>query len=395
MGSFVNQVGVLFGGGENNAQFTGQGVPIAAPATADQYTQALGASQAAAAQAQGGLGQQQALISALNAQNGIGNQTQVFNQLQGVANGTGPNPAQAMLANASGQNAAQQAALMGSQRGSSANVGLLGRQAAMQGGAIQQNASGQAAALQAQQSLGALGQMGGMANQQAGNQIGAVGNYNQFAQNQQQLAQAQQQALGNQINAQNTSNVGMQSNLNNVNQGMAGINANNAAHATSGLLSGVAGALTPKGMGSNLMGGGGAGGTAMAGESSLAAMPIAYQGGSVGRSEITPPKRDYPDHLRHIHGMYHGGAVQDFRSGGTVPGEPEVHRDSPRNDVVTARLSPKEIVLPLSVTESENAPEAAAQFVANVLREKGGSSKGSESDFKAALKRAIAGRKAA
>src|ERR1700679_261280 len=78
---------------------------------------------------------------ALQGQNGLGNQSQVYGQLQGVANGTGPNPAQAQLAQATGANTANQAALMAGQRGSAANVGLLARQAAQQGAANQQAAA--------------------------------------------------------------------------------------------------------------------------------------------------------------------------------------------------------------------------------------------------------------
>ncbi len=108
--------------------------------------------------AQSGLGQQQDFVNALNAQNGIGNQSSVFAQQQGLANqlgeraaGGGPNPALAQFQNATGQNIAQQAALMGSQRGASANPGMMARQAAMQGANIQQQAAGQAAVQQAQQ----------------------------------------------------------------------------------------------------------------------------------------------------------------------------------------------------------------------------------------------------
>lgn len=92
--------------------------------------------------------------------------------MQGVANGTGPNPAQAMLAQQTGQNVSNQAALMAGQRGAGANAGLMARQAGMQGGALQQQAVGQGASLQANQSLNALNQMGGIANTQAHNQIG-------------------------------------------------------------------------------------------------------------------------------------------------------------------------------------------------------------------------------
>ena len=120
------------------------------------------------------LQQQQAFLQATQAQNGLGNQTSVYNQMQGVANGTGPNPAQAALAQSTGANVANQAALMAGQRGSSANVGLMGRQAAMQGANIQQQAAGQGATMQANQSLNALNNMGSIANTQAAQQAAAT-----------------------------------------------------------------------------------------------------------------------------------------------------------------------------------------------------------------------------
>lgn len=55
-----------------------------------------------------------------------------------------------------------------------------------------------------------------------------------------------------------------------------------------------------------------------------------------------------------------------FDNGGLVPGEAKVAGDSLKNDKVPALLSPKEIVLPRSVTLSEDAPARAAEFVAAV-----------------------------
>lgn len=128
------------------------------------------------------------LLTALQAQNGLGNQSNVYNQYQNIANGVGPNPAQTQLAQATAANTANQAAMQAGQRGSSTNTGLIARQAAMQGGQNQQQAAGQAATLQAQQSLGALQQMGGIANTQVANQVGQT-NANTSAR------QAQQSAL--------------------------------------------------------------------------------------------------------------------------------------------------------------------------------------------------------
>lgn len=122
------------------------------------------------------LGAQGNLIGALNNANGIGmqtgaagNLTDVYgrqqmtdDQLRGIANGTGPNPAQAMLNQATGQNVANQAALMAGQRGAGANVGLIARQAGQQGAGIQQNAAGQGATMQAQQQLNAINGLSGV-----------------------------------------------------------------------------------------------------------------------------------------------------------------------------------------------------------------------------------------
>lgn len=60
------------------------------------------------------------------------------------------------------------------------------------------------------------------------------------------------------------------------------------------------------------------------------------------------------------------GMFGKFESGGEVPGEAEVAGDSYANDKVPAMLSPKEIVLPRSVTLSDDAPARAAEFVAAV-----------------------------
>lgn len=159
------------------------------------------------------LDQQHALLNALQAQNGVGNQSNVFNQLQGVANGTGPNPAQAMLNQETGKNIANQAALMAGQRGASANAGLMARQAAQQGGALQQQAAGQGATMQANQSLNALNQMGGIAGQQVANQIGAQNAY----------TGANQALQGNLLNALNTANQQRVASQSSVNAGNAGL----------------------------------------------------------------------------------------------------------------------------------------------------------------------------
>lgn len=206
MGSIGGMLGTS--GGAGGTGFAGpQGAPIDTPTTVDQANTAYTGSQAA-------LTQQNQFANALLGQNGIQNQNQVYNQLQGVANGTGPNPAQAMLAQSTGQNTANTAALMAGNRGSNANAGLIARQAAQQGAQNQQAAAGQAATMQANQSLGAIGQMGTMAGQQVANTQNAIGANNQFNQGE------QGQILGG-IAAQNNAKVGMQSNINDANAGLA------------------------------------------------------------------------------------------------------------------------------------------------------------------------------
>lgn len=203
-------VGGLLGtaGGVNGTGISGPSTAnILNPTTVDQANTAYTG-------AQNSLAQQQAFLQATQAQNGLQNQSNVYNQLQGVVNGTGPNPAQAQLAQATGANVANQAALMAGQRGSSANTGLIARQAAQQGAQTQQQSAGQAATLQAQQSLNALSSAGSMANTQANQQQSAT-NAVTSAQ------QGEQNAVLNGIAQQNNANVGMQSNVNSANAGLA------------------------------------------------------------------------------------------------------------------------------------------------------------------------------
>jgi hypothetical protein len=200
---------------------------IDAPTTIDQTQKAYG-------QTQEGLDKQAAFLKAIQAQNGIQNQQNVYNQFAGVANGTGPNPAQAALNQATSENIANQAALMAGQRGAGANVGLMARQAANAGGNIQQQAAGQGATMQAQQQLAALGQMGGMATNQVNQQAGALNNYNS-------MAQSSQANLLNSINAQNNARVGMKQNQNNANASIANTNAQGQQAMFGGALKGIGG----------------------------------------------------------------------------------------------------------------------------------------------------------
>jgi hypothetical protein len=223
-------VSSLTGGETGNSggagvNYKADGTPLQTPTTVDQANNAY-------TQAQSGLSQQQNFLNAVNAQNGLGNQSAVYNQLQGVANGTGPNPAQAQLAQATGANVANQASLMAGQRGANQNVGLIARQAAQQGASTQQQAAGQAATLQANQSLNALNSMGSLATNQANQQANATGAYTN-------ATQAEQSNILNGIQGQNQAAVGSVGSQNSANAGVA----NTVAGGQMSLIGNMAGGL--------------------------------------------------------------------------------------------------------------------------------------------------------
>lgn len=175
------------------------------------------------------LNQQQGLNAALTGAgvNGINTQQGAISglqglagQYQGIANGTGPNPAQAMLNQQTGQNVAQQAALMAGQRGASQNVGLIARQAGQQGANIQQQAVGQGASMQAQQSLAALQGLGqtqsalaGLGASQVGQAQSGIGAAQGAAANITAQQQQSQALLAQQAQAQLAAQQGQQAQL--------------------------------------------------------------------------------------------------------------------------------------------------------------------------------------
>lgn len=337
-------IGSLFGGGKKAMM-----AQLDTPTTVGQANAAYDTSKSA-------LQQQQDFLHALQAQGGLGNQANVYNQMQGlagqfqnVANGAGPNPALAQLNNTTGQNIANQAAMMAGQRGSGQNVGLMARQIGNQGANLQQQAAGQGAALQAQQQLAGLnalqgqqGMLGNMANTQVSNQGSALSGYNQYAQN-------EQNQILNAINQQNQARIGNVSQANAANASMQ----NNSNNLGGKLFGGLANAIGGAGSFLSNLGGGdspspGAGGSA---QSAMKNLMFAADGGQVPTSSV---------------GKYLSGAM-NMKTGGTVPGQAPVMGDSRKNDTVPAMLSPKEIVLPRSVTMHENAPEKAAAFVEAIL----------------------------
>lgn len=425
----------LFSGG-SGTNFQAQGAPIQAPVTDQQANQVYG-------QAQQGLNQQQAFVNALNAQNGIQNQSDVFAQQQALANqlqqgalGQGPNPALAQLNQATGNNIQNQAALMAGQRGSGSNAGLIARQAGMQGGNLQQQAVGQGATMQAQQQLAqqqALGQQQAQMAALSGNQVnqlaGANQGYNQAAQGLQSNVLG---AIGNQNNAR----VGMQSNQNSTNAGIAQQNANSQAGMFGQALGGAAtglglfkahgGMIPGYAQGGGVpqipiqqssgpqsfigkMGNGSAFSQGLASGMGMfnkpnpseaspmpAAMPTSNDWSQyMQNSSSMPSSRD--TQLQMMAPNQHLGAplettpqfnAEDIGNsqlpmgnnpyaampgkmlasdGGKVPGQAMVEGDSFKNDVVDAKLSPGEIVIPRHITMHEHAPEMAMAFVKEQL----------------------------
>lgn len=228
MGAVTGLLGI--GGGAGGTNFAGpEQASITNPVTMNQISSGYTENQAA-------LSEQKNLLNAIRAQQGFQNQSNVYGQLQNMVAGQGPNPAQAMLAKATGQNVANQAALMAGQRGASQNVGLVGRQAAQMGSNAQQQASNDAAILQANQSMNALNQAGSMANNMVANQVGQT-NANTQAQ---QAAQAQ---LYNAQQGVNQASVGSQGGINAANAGMASTRMQGQPGMIGGLLNGAGAAL--------------------------------------------------------------------------------------------------------------------------------------------------------
>ncbi len=418
----MGAVGGLLGlsGGVNGTGIAAPTQAAIAPGTTPEQLQT------AYGQNQNSLQSQQALLQALQAQGGLGNQSNVYNQLQGVANGTGPNRAQAMLNQSTGNNVANQAALMAGQRGAGANAGLIARQAGQQGAGIQQNAAGQAATMQANQQLGALGQLGNMANQQVANQIGATTTNTQ-------ANQSEQQMLQNAIAQSNNANIASQSNQNNINGQLSATQMGGQQKAIGGIFqgAGMAAGLAEGGEVQKMASGGTVGpqssfGQFLSGWNTGSEAPnqlnIGQSGSAVdsgnsfdmkhgapgaGSTPYTDANYTMPEMGSQFStaapglgvegvsapaaagpglgldisslssaapmaaALAQGGSVgSKLKSGGGVPGKAKVSGNSYANDTVKALLSPGEVVIPRNVMGSKDPIGGAAKFVAAVLAKK-------------------------
>lgn len=124
-----------------------------------------------------------------------------------------------------------------------------------------------------------------------------------------------------------------------------------------------------KGLGSSMMGGKGTDamrdimGMRLAGTGSIYA-----EGGRVDalvspdEVVVPPDKADSPA----------AAAAMVAKGKGKVPGKAKVKGDSPKNDTVRAKLAVGSVVIPRSITQGENAPERAADFVRSLQKRHSG-----------------------
>lgn len=287
------------------------------------------------------------LAASQNAYNqNLVNQNALAGQLQAQAQGAGPNPAQAMLNNATNQNIQQNAGFLASQKGINPAAAI--RQAGQNQANMSAQAAGQGAAMQAQQQINAQNALS--------NLYGQVGSQ---ALNQQNIAQQGYYAPQS------------------INAGISTSNAKTNAGILGGLL--------------------GAGGTAMAMAHGGVVKENYADGGMIGSMDPSVSAQQFfnqqvnapienmkipmgsPKQASQQGGRLMAGGPMDainagavvptmvVSSGGKVPGRAEVKGDSLKNDVVNAKLSPGEIVIPRSIAMSENPGDAAKKFVEQEL----------------------------
>ncbi len=311
----------------------------------------------------------------------ISNQSNLANMLNQRAQGNGPSPAQLQLQQAQQQNVQQQAGLMASQRG--LNPALAARMAAQNAANTGQQMAGQSAIMGANEQINAQNQLAGlygqMGQQQLGNQSilqGGLANQNQStvqgslgaqgitAGANAQNAQTSGNIVGGMLGGLGTFGVSQKAHGGMIDEpvqhlalgGFAGagqVNPNQNPYLPSQIIGGE-NPFTPKVVSSNVakyLGGAGGGGAGAEGAGAEGMM------GADGMASMA------------MLAAARGGQV-DMRRGGHVPGQASVKGDSYANDKVPAMLSPKEIVIPRSVTMSKNAPDKAKAFVAAVLAQK-------------------------
>lgn len=338
----------------------------------------------AAQGSQAAIGGQQDIVNRAAAMGGMRNMADVYAQQQALAGqlgelaaGRGPNPALEQLRQASGQGIESQAAMMAGQRGMSPNVALAASQIGRQGSAAQQQMAAQAAGQMAEQQMQGVGGlqrqqagMGKLAGAQAGLQAGAAETLMRGTQGLQGLSQRQLALAYENELTQKKQDMEYNLKLREMRAKQEAADRNFWGNLIGGVVKGI-------------------------GDVASAAVGLLAEGGEVKRYaeggnvsgmdqkealdrhyEETAPMSDITRMF--LSGstaprMAQGGMAHDMRAGGHVPGQAPVGGavDSYKNDIVDAKLSPGEIVLPRSVTQSSNPVEAAAKFVAAIKSKKG------------------------
>lgn len=353
--------------------------------------------QAASAGVGSSLQSQQALLAALQAQNGIGNQNQVYGQLQGIASGA-VNPAQSQFAQNTQQNVANQAALMAGQRGANQNVGLMARQAAQQGAATQQQAAGQEATQQAQNQIAGIAAAGNLATTQAGQQIGATTTNTQAnLANQGQTLGAAGQYNAGQAGLANTQLQGQQAVVGGA-LGGAGAALGMAGGGTVPYASGgdIGWINSPSVGGQGMMPLAGPSAGSQSVSSGLSSLGKYFQsqgtpssgatsdvgatvvnpteltaGANGGVNPMSAPVDVNP--LMPLPAYAEGGNVgTKLKQGGSVPGKAKVAGNSLKNDTVKAKLSPGELVVDRETMNSQGPDGKMARLLATLIAHKKG-----------------------
>jgi hypothetical protein len=370
---------------------------------------------------------QQNLLGQLQAQGGLGNQSNVYNQLQQIGTGTGgPNPAQAQYNANVQQLAAQQAGAIGSIRG--INPALQAQLIAQQGSMAKQNAAAAGQANLANQQLGALSAAGNLANTMATNQIGQTNANTQAAQGQegmyQQAASNLDTSRVSQQNSINTANASMANTQMQGQQSMLG-GIGSFAGKAAGMIGPAAALAAANGGEVRRMADGGAmapadaafgapGGPSKFGQFVKSSLTPAAASGATDAAAVpqTPQQTLHQGAYDFANGIYtalgggggppsagqqlagmgpeagpdmaspdtmyaaRGGMTHDYRSGGNVKAKSTKEKavksgNSYANDKIPAVLSEGEVVIPRSVMQSGNPPAEAMKFVQAVMAKRG------------------------
>lgn len=321
-------------------------------------------------------------------QTGMNNLQNSYNQLQGVANGTGPNPAMAQY-NQNVQNLAkQQSGALASVQGIS--PALATRMISQQGSGAMQNAAAQGATMQAQQQLGAMGQMGNLAGMQAGAANQMQGNINNNNMGLATTSMGAQQGLmggilggagaammladGGQVNGADAFSFGQPSQgptssfgnfMSSMSDDMSAPGGNPLQTGMTQFGKGLGTLIKGKGAPENMGQGPTAASAATAGAGIPYAQPMAmgFAGGGNVPALVSPGEVYIPP------GKIKSAAksANPLTAGKKIPGKPKVPGNSYANDTVRATLKSGGVVIPNSIMQSNNPAQGAHDMIAGII----------------------------